>query len=99
LDAKYVAVGSPTLNSQMMPNVSGFLTYMKGLSPKQNNVNRIGIAFGSYGWAPVGPKNIHAELTSVGFKMPLPPLARNWLPDQAYFDDVRKQIRELVRAQ
>ena len=99
LDAKYVAVGSPTLNSQMMPNVSGFLTYMKGLSPKQNNVNRIGIAFGSYGWAPVGPKNIHAELTSVGFKMPLPPLARNWLPDQAYFDDVRKQIRGLVRAQ
>ena len=40
-DAKYVAVGSPTLNSNMMPTVAGFLTYMRGLSP--NNSMRIGL--------------------------------------------------------
>ena len=49
-DAKYVAVGSPTLNSNMLPTVASFLTYMRGLSPK--NEQRIGLAFGSYGWAP-----------------------------------------------
>ena len=42
LDCKYVCVGSPTLNSQMLPTVAGFLTYMKGLSPK--NENRVGLA-------------------------------------------------------
>ena len=55
-DARYVAVGSPTLNSNMMPTVASFLTYMRGLSP--NNSQRIGIAFGSYGWAPLGPKQV-----------------------------------------
>jgi len=46
LDAKYICVGSPTLNNTMMPTVAAFLYYLKGLRPQ----NRIGIAFGSYGW-------------------------------------------------
>ena len=46
LDAKYIAVGSPTLNNNMMPSVAGFLCYMKGLAPKGLK----GFAFGSYGW-------------------------------------------------
>ena len=50
LTAKFICVGTPTLNSNMLPTVSGFLTYLKGLSPK----NRIGLAFGSYGWGGQG---------------------------------------------
>ena len=46
MDCRYVCVGSPTLNSQMLPTVAAFLTYMRGLSPK--NDNRVGLAFGSY---------------------------------------------------
>ena len=46
LDSEYVCVGSPTLNSTMMPNVASFLTYMSGLAPK----GRKAISFGSYGW-------------------------------------------------
>src|SRR3972149_11867647 len=34
LDAKAVVVGSPTLNSQMFPTLSSFLTYITGLKPK-----------------------------------------------------------------
>jgi len=45
LTAKYICVGSPTLNNNILPTISGFLTYLKGLSPK----NRIGLAFGSFG--------------------------------------------------
>ena len=59
LDSKYVCVGSPTLNSKFLPTVSAFLTYMTGLSPK--NEHRIGFAFGSYGWAPLGPKMVEEE--------------------------------------
>ena len=46
LDAKYICIGSPTLNNNMLPSVSAFLTYFKGLAPK----NKVGMAFGSYGW-------------------------------------------------
>ena len=59
-DARYVAIGSPTLNSNMLPTVASFLTYMRGLSPK--NDQRIGLAFGSYGWAPLGPKQVYEEM-------------------------------------
>lgn len=48
LDAKYVCIGNPTLNNQLFPRVAGFVTYMKGLAPK----NKKGFAFGSYGWKP-----------------------------------------------
>lgn len=47
ITSKYICVGSPTLNNGILPSVSAFLTYMKGLAPK----NRIGLAFGSYGWS------------------------------------------------
>ncbi len=47
IDAKYIAVGSSTLNRGILPTVASFLTYCKGLAPKK----RIGLAFGSYGWS------------------------------------------------
>lgn len=99
LDSRYVAVGSPTLNSNMMPLTSSFLTYMRGLSPKQNNGDRIGFAFGSYGWAPLGPKNIQAELEADGFQTPEAPFMFNWIPTQEYLDQVREKVRAVVRAQ
>lgn len=34
MKSKYIAVGSPTLNNTMMPNVAKFLTYMQGLTLK-----------------------------------------------------------------
>lgn len=98
LDCKYVAVGSPTLNSNMMPTVGEFLTYMRGLSPKQNNTGRIGLAFGSYGWAPLGPKNVAAELEADGFQTPEDPFLFNWIPTQEYLDDVRDRVRKLVES-
>ena len=44
--SKYLAVGSPTINNQMMPTIAAFLCYLKGLRPQ----NHKGFAFGSYGW-------------------------------------------------
>lgn len=46
LDAKYIVIGSPTLNNQVMPTVAAFLAYLKGLAP----TGKLGFAFGSYGW-------------------------------------------------
>ena len=62
LSAKYVAVGSPTLNNGMMPTVAAFLCYLKGLSPKGGWAGRVGIPFGSYGWGTNGPDEVAEAL-------------------------------------
>lgn len=94
LDAKYVCVGSPTLNSQMLPTVSGFLTYMKGLSPK--NDNRVGLAFGSYGWAPLGPNSVAKELEAAGFQLPEKTFAVNWIPSEDKLAEARELVPRLM---
>ena len=46
LDAKYVLIGSPTLNINLYPPVAKFLKYMEGLKPNK----KIAVAFGSYSY-------------------------------------------------
>lgn len=95
-DAKYVAVGSPTLNSNMLPTVASFLTYMRGLSPK--NEQRIGLAFGSYGWAPLGPKQVYAELENAKFQLPVPVVAQQWVPSVENLAELQGTVRKMIEA-
>ncbi len=78
LDAKAIIVGSPTLNNNLFPTIADFLTYMKGLRPK----NRIGAAFGSYGWSGESVKIIEKELTAMKMDLPLPGLKVQYVPDE-----------------
>jgi flavorubredoxin len=79
LDAGAVIVGSPTLNNGLFPTVSDFLTYMKGLKPK----NKIGAAFGSFGWSGESVKNIQRELEEMKFNMiDDSGLSVNFVPDE-----------------
>lgn len=77
LDAAAIVVGSPTLNNNIFPTVSDILTYMKGLKPK----NKIGAAFGSYGWSGESVKLIHAELEAMKFDMIEPGMKIQYVPD------------------
>jgi flavorubredoxin len=65
LDASALVVGSPTLNNNVYPTVSDFLTYMKGLRPQ----NKLAACFGSYGWNGASIKILNSELASMKFKM------------------------------
>ncbi len=65
LEAKAIVVGSPTLNNQIFPTVAGFLAYMRGLKP----MNKIGGAFGSYGWAGGAKKIVEAEMQAAGIQL------------------------------
>ena len=65
LDAGAVIIGSPTLNNGIFPTVSDVMTYMKGLKPK----NKIGGAFGSYGWSGEAVRIINAEIETMGFNL------------------------------
>jgi flavorubredoxin len=78
LDAAAIAVGSPTLNMTLMPEIAGVLTYLKGLSPKQ----KAGFAFGSYGWAPSGPRAVEGYLEEMDFDLLREPLTAQWRPDE-----------------
>lgn len=76
LDAKAIVVGSPTLNNNLFPTVSDFLTYMKGLKP----VEKLGAAFGSYGWSGEAAKMIAHELEEMKFEI-IEPIRHQYIPD------------------
>ncbi|MEN9979794.1 MAG: flavodoxin domain-containing protein [candidate division WOR-3 bacterium] len=76
LDAGAVFVGSPTINNGVFPTIADFLTYLKGLKPK----NKIGAAFGSYGWSGEAAQLIHEELKSLGMELPEDPLKIKYVP-------------------
>ena len=61
LGASVLAVGSPTLNNHLLPNIADILTYLKGLKPK----NLLGAAFGSYGWSGEAVKEIEEVLAEM----------------------------------
>jgi flavorubredoxin len=78
LDSGAIIVGSPTLNNGLFPTVSDFLAYMKGLKPQ----NKIGAAFGSYGWSGEAVKMITAELEEMKFKVIDPGIKVQYVPDK-----------------
>jgi len=79
LAARGVLVGSSTHDNDMLNTIAGFLEFLKGLKPK----NRIGAAFGSYGWAGGAAKEIEAVLKEAGIALVQPALAFQYMPDEA----------------
>jgi flavorubredoxin len=77
LDAGAIIMGSPTLNNGLFPTVGDFLTYMKGLKPK----NKIAAAFGSYGWSGEAVKLLNKELEDMKFEIIDPGLRVEFVPD------------------
>ncbi len=91
LSAKYICIGSPTLNNNILPSVAAFLTYLKGLAPK----GKIGIAFGSYGWGGQSPAIIHKELEGAKFTMPVEPFKVNYIPSEDDLSILSDKISKL----
>ena len=94
LDARAVIVGSCTINNQMFPTVSDFLTYMKGLKPQ----NKIGAAFGSYGWSGEAVKLINKELEAMKFDVIDPGVRVQYVPDQDAKDACFELGRKIGKA-
>ncbi len=91
IDARYIIVGSPTLNNNILPTVSAFLTYMKGLAPK----NRIGLAFGSYGWGGQSVDIVEDWLKSCGFNM-LNQIKIKFIPNDNDLDNIFNQLSSSI---
>ncbi len=94
LDSKAVVVGSPTLNNGLFPTLADFLTYMKGLRPK----NKIGAAFGSYGWSGEAVGLIHQQLEGMKFKMIDSGLKHQYVPDSQGLEMCREMGKKIGQA-
>ncbi len=88
MTSKYIAVGSPTLNRGMMPNVAAFLCYLKGLSPK----NRKAFAFGSYGWGGESIGQVEEELKKCGFEIWLEKMSVKNTPTKEELENIEQAI-------
>jgi flavorubredoxin len=78
LDAKGLVLGSSTLNNGMMPDMADMICYMKGLRP----VNRIGAAFGSYGWSGEAVKLMTEALEEMKVEVVSPGMRVKFVPSQ-----------------
>ena len=77
-DSKLILIGSPTLNNGMMPSMGGFLTYLRGLRPR----NKIGFVFGSYGWGGQAVNEIEKILKDLSWDIPFDKININYIPDE-----------------
>ncbi|MCK4901964.1 MAG: FprA family A-type flavoprotein [Thermoplasmatales archaeon] len=89
--SKLILIGSPTLNNTMLPTMGGFLTYLKGLRPK----NRMGFVFGSYGWGGQAVGEIENILKDISWDMPVESVNLNYVPDEKELVEVKKTGNKL----
>lgn len=91
LTAKYICVGSPTLNNTTLPTVAAFLNYMQGLGPK----NRIGLSFGSYGWGGQSIPQIQEVLSNCGFQV-LDSIKVQYVPKQKILAELSEKLEKSI---
>ena len=93
LEARAVLVGSPTLNNGLFPSVASFLAYMKGLKPR----NKIGAAFGSYGWGGGAKRAVEAEMKAAGVELLESDLDYNYRPTEKELEEAVEFGRTVAR--
>jgi flavorubredoxin len=82
LDAGALIVGSPTLNNNILPQMADVMTYLKGLRP----VNKIGAAFGSYGWSGESVKHLEAMLREMKVEIAAESISVKNVPDSSVLE-------------
>jgi flavorubredoxin len=93
LEAGLFLLGSPTLNNGIFPSVGQFLTYIKGLKPK----NKAAAAFGSYGWSGQAVGIITEELKSMGLTIAHEGYRIKYIPDPEELTEARALATKLAR--
>lgn len=91
MESKMVLLGSPTLNNGLLPTMGGFLTYMKGLRPK----NKIGFVFGSYGWGGQAVGQIEKIIDELSWKKPFDSININYIPYENDLDKIKNIGKKL----
>ena len=93
LESKILILGSPVLNSRILPDIAALLMYMKGLKPK----GRTALTFGSYGWARIAYKELEASLQEAGFNLPADGAYLQFVPDDKELDELISFVPEIQK--
>ena len=80
--------------NQMLPTVASFLTYLKGLAPK--NSGKKAFAFGSYGWGGQSIGLVEKELADCGFEIALEKQRIQYIPSQESLDELENKVLEII---
>lgn len=75
--SKAVLVGSPTVSSNVLHSIAGFIHFMKGFRFKGKKA----AAFGCYGWSGESVKIINELMESIGFELVGEGYRSQWNPD------------------
>ena len=92
-DAAGVAVGSPTHNNGILPLMADMLTYMKGLRPQ----NKVGAAFGSFGWSGECVKVLTGWLEDMGMEI-VDPVKVKHVPSHDDYQQCYEQGKAMAAA-
>lgn len=93
-DARALLMGSPALHHGMLYRPAGYLQYIAGLKPK----DKLGGAFGSYGWSSGATKQIRERMTDIGFEFPFDDFTVKYAPTDEDIDNARAWGAQFGRA-
>ena len=93
-DAGAVVIGSPTLNNGVLPTIGPILEDLRGLRFK----NKVGAAFGSYGWSGESIKRIEEHFALCDIEIGAPPVKAKWQPTGEDLDACRQLGRQIADA-
>ena len=91
LEAKYVVIGTPTLNNELFPRVAAFVTYLKGLAPK----NKKGFAFASYGWRGGVVNKIQTIMEELGWQT-IAPFEEKYTPKPEVLEKLKEHTKQIL---
>jgi flavorubredoxin len=92
--SKAVLVGSPTVNNGLLPSLMPILEEIKGLKFR----NKIGAAFGSYGWSGEGVKLIEEHLAACKIPIAAPGVLTKWQPAADDLEKCKALGRQVAKA-
>ncbi|HPL62438.1 MAG TPA: MBL fold metallo-hydrolase [Syntrophales bacterium] len=92
--SRAVVIGSPTLNQGLLPTIAPILEDIRGLRFQ----NKIGAAFGTYGWSGESVKLIEEHLTRCKIPVVCPGVRAKWQPKPADLENCEKMGREMAAA-
>jgi len=93
LDARGFIIGSSTHDNDMLPSMTAFMGFLKGLKPKK----RIAAAFGSYGWGGGAVRSIEKELKEAGIEVVQESVSVKYVPDDSESRKCREFGAEFAR--
>lgn len=83
LGARAIILGSSTLNNGLLPQMAGFLMYMRGLKP----TNKIGASFGSFGWSGEAVSLMNEALTDMKIDVIEDGLKLKYVPNEEHLKE------------